>query len=93
MTGTNKDSLTWEEGQNKSAAKSPAMGFTFDSSDVKSQYTAVSNVIQQYLPGLWCGSVDPNTAIPEFESKLKSAGLDDIIAAKQTQLNTWQKKK
>jgi putative aldouronate transport system substrate-binding protein len=37
--------------------------------------------------------VDPNTAIPEFESKLKSAGLDDIIAAKQTQLNTWQKKK
>lgn len=89
MGGTNKDSLAWEEEQNQKAKKSPAMGFTFDSSEVKTEYTAVVNVIQQYLPGLLCGSVDPKTAIPEFRDKLTTAGLDTIIAAKQEQLDAW----
>lgn len=93
MTGTSKESLKWEEEQNKLAKKSPAMGFTFDSSEVKTEYTAVSNVIQQYLPGLLCGSVDPEVVIPEFRSKLSDAGLDTIIAAKQAQLDEWLKTK
>ncbi|HPU63133.1 MAG TPA: DUF3502 domain-containing protein, partial [Mobilitalea sp.] len=91
--GTKKESLVWEEEQNKLAKKSPAMGFTFDSSEVKTEYTAVSNVIQQYLPGLLCGSVDPEVVIPEFRSKLSDAGLDAIIAAKQKQLDEWLKNK
>lgn len=89
MEGTKKESLIWEEEQNHLAKKSPAMGFTFDSSAVKTEYTAVSNVIQQYLPGLLCGSVDPEVVIPEFRSKLSDAGLDTIIEAKQNQLNEW----
>jgi putative aldouronate transport system substrate-binding protein len=89
MVGTNKDSLAWEEEQNQNAKKSPAMGFTFDSSETKTEYTAVTNVIKQYFPGLLCGSVDPETALPEFQDKLKSAGLDTIIAAKQKQLDAW----
>ena len=90
MAGTSKESLTWEEEQNQVAKKSPAMGFTFDSSNVKTEYTAVSNVIQQYLPVLLCGSVDPATALPEFQDKLKTAGLDTIIAEKQKQLDAWK---
>lgn len=93
MQGTKKESLVWEEEQNKLAKKSPAMGFTFDSSEVKTEYTAVSNVIQQYLPGLLCGSVDPEVMIPEFRNKLKDAGLDTIITAKQNQLDEWLKNK
>ena len=89
MAGTNKDSLVWEEEQNQKAEKSPAMGFIFDSSEVKTEYTAVVNVIQQYLPGLLCGSVDPKTVIPEFRDKLSAAGLDAIIEAKQIQLDAW----
>ncbi|MBP1753881.1 MAG: hypothetical protein H6Q59_279 [Firmicutes bacterium] len=89
MGGTNKDSIAWEEEQNVKAAKSPAMGFTFDSGEVETEYTAVTNVIQQYLPGLLCGSIDPQTAIPEFRDKLTVAGLDTIIAAKQSQLDAW----
>lgn len=89
MAGTSKSSLTWEEDQNKKAAKSSAMGFTFDSSSLKTQYTAVSNVVKQYLPGLLCGSVDSSTVLPTFKAKLSSAGLNTIIAAKQTQLNKW----
>ena len=93
MEGTSKESLVWEEEQNQLAKKSPAMGFTFDSSGVKTEYTAVVNVINQYLPGLLCGSVDPEVMIPEFRAKLSEAGLDEIIAAKQEQLDEWLKNK
>lgn len=89
MEGTSKESLVWEEEQNHLAKKSPAMGFTFDSSEVKTEYTAVVNVINQYLPGLLCGSVDPEVMIPEFRNKLSEAGLEAIIAAKQSQLDEW----
>ncbi|NLI20003.1 MAG: ABC transporter substrate-binding protein [Clostridiales bacterium] len=89
MAGTNTDSLAWELEQNKTAKTSVAMGFTFDNSSVKTEYTAVTNVIDQYLPGLLCGSVDPATEIPVFLQRLAEAGLNDIIAAKQTQLDSW----
>lgn len=64
--GTDPASLDWELEQNKTAKTSPAMGFTFDSSSVKTQYTAVKNVVSQYLPGLICGSLDPDTEIDKF---------------------------
>jgi ABC-type glycerol-3-phosphate transport system substrate-binding protein len=89
MAGTNPDSLAWELEQNKNAKTSVAMGFTFDSSSVKTEYTAVTNAIDQYLPGLVCGSVDPATEIPIFLERLQEAGLGEIIAAKQEQLDAW----
>ena len=89
MEGTSIESLAWEQEQNKNAETSIAMGFTFDNKRVKTQYTAVSNVIEQYLPGLMCGAVDPETEIPVFLQRLSDAGLGDIIAAKQAQLDEW----
>ncbi|MDE7313132.1 MAG: ABC transporter substrate-binding protein [Eubacterium sp.] len=87
--GVNKESLEWELEQNQTAATSPAMGFTVDSSSLKTQYTAVLNVINQYLPGLRCGSVDPATEIPKFVEALNQAGYQDILSAKQEQLDSW----
>ncbi len=84
------ESLAWEDEQNHNAPCSPAMGFTFDASGVQTQYTAVSNVIQQYLPGIACGSVDTDAALAEFRQALKDAGYDDILAEKQTQLDAWK---
>lgn len=89
MAGTDPASLVWEEQQNQDAKKSPAMGFTFDAGKLKTQYTAVKNVLNQYLPGLICGSLDPDTEIEKFESALKDAGYLDILAEKQAQLNAW----
>ncbi len=89
MQGTDPESLAWELEQNQKAKTSVAMGFTFDSSAVKTEYTAVTNVIEQYLPGLLCGSVDPTTEIPVFLERLEEAGLGDIIAEKQAQLDAW----
>ncbi len=89
LAGTSKESVIWEKEQNKQAGKSPAMNFTFDSSPVRTEYTAVNNVISQYLPGLLCGSLDPETAVSEFEYKLHTAGLGNIITEKQKQLDKW----
>lgn len=91
--GTNKDSLAWELEQNQTAATSPAMGFTFDASSLRTQYTAVTNVISQYLPGLQCGALDPETEIDKFIAALDDAGYQDILAAKQEQLDAWVSEK
>lgn len=89
LVGTDPASLEWELEQNQSAKTSPAMGFTFDSSSVKTQYTAVYNVLEQYLPGLLCGSLDPDTEIANFAEALNNAGYQDILNEKQTQLDAW----
>jgi putative aldouronate transport system substrate-binding protein len=47
------------------------------------------NVINQYLPGLNCGSLDPDKEILNFVKKLKEAGMDKIVAEKQKQLDAW----
>jgi len=89
------DPKLWEQTEefNKSAIKSKALGFTFDLSSVKTEYAAVSNAINQYKLPLETGSVDPNKILPEFIAKLKSAGIDKIIAEKQKQLDEWAQKK
>ncbi len=89
MEGTTAESLVWEQEQNRSAKTSVAMGFTYDNSRVKTAYTAVTNVIEQYLPALVCGSVDPEVDIPEFLQRLADAGLQTIIDSKQAQLDAW----
>ncbi|MEX1377262.1 MAG: ABC transporter substrate-binding protein [Eubacteriales bacterium] len=93
MAGTSVESLDWELEQNKNAKTSVAMGFTFDSSNVKTEYTAVANVISQFLPGLICGSIDPETEIPVFLERLEEAGLGTIIEEKQMQLDAWAESK
>jgi putative aldouronate transport system substrate-binding protein len=74
---------------NQTAKPSKALGFLFDSSAVKTEYAAVSNVITQYKLPLETGSVDPDKMLPEFVEKLKAAGIDKIIAEKQKQLDEW----
>lgn len=89
LLGTNKETNDLMLEANKTADISPVMGFIFDASSVSTQYTAVNNVASQYLPGLLCGSVDPETELPAFIKALNDAGYQDIIAAKQEQLDAW----
>ena len=92
MVGQSTDDLKLMDSENKSSAKSKAFGFTFDSTPVKTEYSSVLNVINQYLPGLNCGSLDPDKEIPNFVKKLKEAGMDKIVAEKQKQLDAWRAK-
>lgn len=75
---------------NKTAVKSPALGFSFDATPVKTEYAAVTNVIKQYKLPLETGSVDPDKMLPEFIAKLKASGIEKIIAEKQKQLDEWK---
>lgn len=77
------------ESENSSSAKSKAFGFTFDSSSLKAEYSSVMNIINQYLPGLNTGSLDPDKELPNIIRALKEAGMDRIVAEKQKQLDAW----
>lgn len=74
---------------NDNAQKSKALGFTWDNSDYSSEFTALTNVYDECAPALAYGFVDPKKGIPEFVSKLKAAGLDEYMAAKQKALDDW----
>lgn len=74
---------------NQTAMKSGAFGFVYDNSKVKTEVAAVNNVLNEYRAGLEFGVLDPETALPEFLSKLETAGIDKIIAEKQSQLDAW----
>lgn len=78
---------------NKDALQSPALGFNFDSSNVSSEVAQINTVVNQYYPSLMCGAVDPNKYLPEFNSKLNAAGLDNVIKEAQTQFDKWAKTK
>ena len=69
-----------------------SLGFFFDTSKVATQYTAVQNVISEYRDGLDYGILDPETELANFNNKLENAGIKDIIAEKQAQLDQWVEK-
>lgn len=86
--GNDPDVWTNLQAMNEEAVKSRAMGFSFDISSVKSQVASVSNVLNQYDGGLQTGTSDP-ALLEEYVKKLKEAGIEQIIAEKQKQLNEW----
>lgn len=75
---------------NNTALKSYAFGFTWDSSAVRNQMTACTNVMGKYHKALMCGALDPEETLPKFIQELKDAGIDDIISDKQAQLDAWR---
>lgn len=81
----------WENMQefNDNAQATKAMGFTWDNSEYSAEYTALVNVYNEYQAQLELGFVDPDVAVPEMLEKLKAAGLDTYMAAKQEALNAW----
>jgi len=86
-----ESSNKWEQFQqfNEGVVVSPGLGFVFDGDEVKSEVAAVVNVDKQYLIALESGSVDPDVVLPEYIKKLKIAGIDKIIAAKQKQFDQF----
>ncbi len=73
----------------KTADVSPLTGFVFDSSAVKTQIANCSSVITEMVPALSNGDLDPEKAVPQFLERLETAGVNDIIAEKQAQLDAW----
>jgi putative aldouronate transport system substrate-binding protein len=74
---------------NRNAQISKAMGFEYDSSPVKTAVAAVTNVVSEYRLSLEYGVVDPDTTLPKFIKAMEDAGINEIIAEKQRQLDAW----
>lgn len=71
------------------ADRSKALDFSYDPTTVSHQITALTNAKSQYYDAIGSGSVDPATAIPEFNKALYDAGLQDVIDLKQQQLDAY----
>lgn len=78
---------------NANALKSTALGFTPDLSSVADQYAACANVIAQYYAPIVNAVVDIDETLPVFQQALRDAGIEDIIAEEQRQLDEWLKAK
>jgi putative aldouronate transport system substrate-binding protein len=75
---------------NNKAKRSKLLGFVFDQEPVKTEMAQVQAVIDEFMPGLVTGSIDPDKYLPEFLKKLETAGANKIITEKQTQIDAWK---
>lgn len=64
-------------------------GFTPDSTNVSTQVAAISNVYDQYYDVLTYGDVDPAEYLPMFLEALDAAGIDEVMAEYQKQVDAW----
>ena len=74
---------------NVDARHSQCIGFVFDSEPVYDQYVAVDSVIKEYRDALLFGQVDVDDILPMFREELIDAGIEDVIAEKQAQLDAF----
>jgi len=81
----------WEEFEkfNEQSVPSPALGFYFDSTPVRTEIATISNVTSEYAPALLKGAVDPEEYIPAFNEKLNDAGMQDVLDEAQRQYDEW----
>jgi putative aldouronate transport system substrate-binding protein len=75
---------------NKAATLSPIMGFSFDFNIVANEFSAITNVINQYRPGLESGSSDIDREYPRYIEALDRAGAEKVITEMQRQLDEWR---
>lgn len=77
------------------APVSKISGFTFDYQnpiDFSQQYAEISAIKEEYFKNIQCGVVDPDdpdAGIPAMRAKMEAAGLNDIIAEAQRQLDAF----
>lgn len=71
---------------------SPALGFSFDDRKVMSSLNNCQTILNKYYPALLSGQLDPDIALPMLLEELQIAGINEIIAEKQSQLDIWLEK-
>lgn len=79
----------WEENITEGEGTEKYTGFVFDTSAVTTQLANCQNVRQQYGWPLELGYVDPVEGLEEYKQKLQEAGIDDVIAEAQRQLDEY----
>lgn len=77
---------------NDGAKNTKTLGYIFDPTNVKTEITAISNVIDKYRPAFETGTVsDIDGTLNKFLSELDTAGMKKVVEENQKQLDTWLK--
>lgn len=74
------------------ALYSAAFGFMWDSTEYSTEITALRNALETYRAALETGSVgsaNVESVLQQLNDALYAAGLEDVMAAKQEQLDNW----
>jgi len=79
---------TWD----KVAIDNPYTGFSFDSSSVNTELSAITNVDAQLGIQIMLGKTkqDPIDAVAEYRKQLKTAGIETVIAELKKQLKEYR---
>ena len=85
------DPQLWEKWKNSTlpVLSRKHWGFVFDNSEYVDQVAALNNVISQYSGALLQRLRRSDELLPQFLEALDDAGIDDVIAAKQEQLDAF----
>jgi putative aldouronate transport system substrate-binding protein len=71
---------------NKNCKQMYCSGFIFDPTNVTTQWAAVQNAVKPLLDPVSCGAVDPATTLPQIKTAATAAGIDDIKAELEKQM-------
>lgn len=72
----------------ESSPVSPYLGFAVDQSELTTTIAAITSVVDKYKASIYCGTFT-DQEYEEFVEALKTAGVEDYIAAYQEQLTAW----
>lgn len=75
---------------NRTGHPSPAaMGYSWDTTSMLNEITSCNNIVSQYDTALKWGSLNPAETLDQFNAELEAAGINEIIAEKQRQLDEY----
>ncbi len=74
---------------NANAVASPILGFAFNTEPVYDQLAACTAIFQEYRATLMTGTTDPADTIATMLDAMRAAGLDEVIAEAQAQIDAW----
>ena len=75
---------------NEESRTSVAFGYSFNADQYPTEAAAISAVLQEKLPMLNAGQVsDVHAAVEDLKAALDQAGMNDVIAGNQEQLDAY----
>lgn len=81
----------WDEVKalNENAVASPILGFCLNTDPIADDLAACVAIYTEYRPILMTGTADPADTVATMLDAMRAAGLDDIIAEAQAQIDAW----
>jgi putative aldouronate transport system substrate-binding protein len=80
-----------EAAVNSSASVSKALGFSLDTTPLRTKIATVTAAITQYQQQAAIGLSDPAKVVPTLLKQMDAAGAGDVLSAAQQQIDAWAK--